>query len=141
MATPHPLTTTASGADVRVRFCPSPTGLPHVGTVRTALQTIFVSDANWKTRMAAYNEAIAAQRATPPVRLTRREIQCLKWAAAGKTDAEIGDIVQISLPTVRFHITNAARKLDVSGRSQAVHRAATLGYIGSLEAPRPQVTT
>ncbi|WEG07409.1 glutamate--tRNA ligase [Microbacterium horticulturae] len=36
-ATPHPLTTTASGSDVRVRFCPSPTGLPHVGMVRTAL--------------------------------------------------------------------------------------------------------
>jgi glutamyl-tRNA synthetase len=28
---------TASGADVRVRFCPSPTGTPHVGLVRTAL--------------------------------------------------------------------------------------------------------
>ena len=24
-------------ADVRVRFCPSPTGIPHVGMVRTAL--------------------------------------------------------------------------------------------------------
>ncbi|MFT4212391.1 MAG: glutamate--tRNA ligase [Microbacterium sp.] len=35
--TPDPRTTTASGADVRVRFCPSPTGLPHVGMVRTAL--------------------------------------------------------------------------------------------------------
>ncbi|MFJ6679206.1 glutamate--tRNA ligase [Microbacterium sp. NPDC091382] len=34
---PHTLTTTASGSDVRVRFCPSPTGLPHVGMVRTAL--------------------------------------------------------------------------------------------------------
>ena len=32
-----PRTTTATGADVRVRFCPSPTGLPHVGMVRTAL--------------------------------------------------------------------------------------------------------
>ncbi len=32
-----PRTTTASGADVRVRFCPSPTGLPHVGMIRTAL--------------------------------------------------------------------------------------------------------
>lgn len=32
----HP-TTTATGADVRVRFCPSPTGTPHVGLVRTAL--------------------------------------------------------------------------------------------------------
>jgi glutamyl-tRNA synthetase len=29
--------TTATGADVRVRFCPSPTGTPHVGMVRTAL--------------------------------------------------------------------------------------------------------
>ena len=28
---------TATGADVRVRFCPSPTGNPHVGLVRTAL--------------------------------------------------------------------------------------------------------
>ena len=34
---PDPRTTTASGTDVRVRFCPSPTGLPHVGMVRTAL--------------------------------------------------------------------------------------------------------
>ncbi len=28
---------TATGKDVRVRFCPSPTGTPHVGMVRTAL--------------------------------------------------------------------------------------------------------
>lgn len=37
MATPDLRTTTATGADVRVRFCPSPTGLPHVGLIRTAL--------------------------------------------------------------------------------------------------------
>ncbi|MFD1720007.1 glutamate--tRNA ligase [Amnibacterium endophyticum] len=36
MADAHPFST-ATGADVRVRFCPSPTGLPHVGLVRTAL--------------------------------------------------------------------------------------------------------
>ena len=30
-------TSTAEGTDVRVRFCPSPTGTPHVGLVRTAL--------------------------------------------------------------------------------------------------------
>ena len=29
--------TDATGADVKVRFCPSPTGLPHVGLIRTAL--------------------------------------------------------------------------------------------------------
>lgn len=29
--------TNATGADIKVRFCPSPTGTPHVGLVRTAL--------------------------------------------------------------------------------------------------------
>ncbi len=32
-STPTPVT----GSDVRVRFCPSPTGTPHVGLIRTAL--------------------------------------------------------------------------------------------------------
>jgi glutamyl-tRNA synthetase len=36
MPNAHPFTN-ATGSDVRVRFCPSPTGLPHVGMVRTAL--------------------------------------------------------------------------------------------------------
>jgi glutamyl-tRNA synthetase len=36
-SSPDPRTTTATGADVRVRFCPSPTGTPHVGLIRTAL--------------------------------------------------------------------------------------------------------
>ncbi|MGL4339775.1 MAG: glutamate--tRNA ligase [Rhodoglobus sp.] len=31
------LFTSATGTDVRVRFCPSPTGTPHVGLIRTAL--------------------------------------------------------------------------------------------------------
>lgn len=31
------LFSTATGADIRVRFCPSPTGTPHVGLIRTAL--------------------------------------------------------------------------------------------------------
>lgn len=34
--TSHPFST-ATGTDVRVRFCPSPTGTPHVGLIRTAL--------------------------------------------------------------------------------------------------------
>ncbi|TDP89276.1 glutamyl-tRNA synthetase [Leucobacter luti] len=35
--TDAPKFSTATGSDVRVRFCPSPTGTPHVGMVRTAL--------------------------------------------------------------------------------------------------------
>lgn len=80
--------------------------------------------------VAADHDHRARTSAAAPVQLTRREIQCLKWGSAGKTDAEISVIMSISVPTVRFHMTNAARKLNVNGRSQAIYRAATLGYVG-----------
>jgi DNA-binding CsgD family transcriptional regulator len=84
--------------------------------------------------LAAYQDA-ESEGAGPPVRLTRREIQCLKWVAAGKTDAETGQIIAVSTPTVRFHLRNAARKLGATGRAQALNRAAGLGYVGAF---RPQ---
>lgn len=78
--------------------------------------------------MAAYNDRGLSSDGL--VHLTRREIQCLKWAAKGKTDGEIAEIVKISMPTVRFHMRNAADKMGVVGRPQAVHRASVLGYVG-----------
>lgn len=80
--------------------------------------------------IAAYHDARGELPAAGGARLTRREIQCLKWAAAGKTDDVIAELVHISTPTVRFHLKNAAAKLNVVGRSQAVREAAALGYVG-----------
>ena len=67
---------------------------------------------------------------TPPQTLTRREVQCLRWAAAGKTDSEIGIILSLSVSTVRFHLRNAGGKLSTSGRAQAIQAAAGYGFIG-----------
>lgn len=55
--------------------------------------------------------------------LSPREVECLSWAAAGKTDAEIGRILTISPRTTRFHIENAKKKLGVATRVQAVAEA------------------
>lgn len=55
--------------------------------------------------------------------LSPREIECLSWAAAGKTDAEVGKILEISPRTTRFHIENAKKKLGVATRVQAVAEA------------------
>jgi LuxR family transcriptional regulator, quorum-sensing system regulator CciR len=63
------------------------------------------------------------------VALSRREVECLRWAAVGKTDLEIGLIISRSRATIRFHITNATTKLDAVSRSQAVFKAAQLGFI------------
>lgn len=73
---------------------------------------------------------------TPPSRLlpsgsklSKREVECLLWAAMGKTDIEISMIIKRSRATVRFHIHNASIKLDAVNRSQAVFKATQLGYI------------
>ena len=62
--------------------------------------------------------------------LTKREVECLRWAAIGKTDREISLILSRSHATVRFHIQNAGEKLDAVNRSQTIFKAAQLGYLG-----------
>lgn len=67
-------------------------------------------------------------------RLSKREVECLRWAAVGKTDVEIALILNRSCATVRFHIHNAATKLEAVNRSQTVFKATQLGYLGSVAA-------
>jgi len=62
-------------------------------------------------------------------RFTRREIQCLKLAAAGKTDDEIGTLLDLAIPTVRFHLKKAGEKLGESGRLRTVQHATALGFV------------
>jgi LuxR family quorum-sensing system transcriptional regulator CciR len=66
------------------------------------------------------------------VRLSMRENECLRWAAVGKTDSEIAVILSRSCATIRFHIHNAAMKLNAVNRSQAIFKAGQLGYLGSV---------
>lgn len=67
-------------------------------------------------------------------RLSKREVECLRWAAVGKTDVEISLILSRSCATVRFHIHNAATKLQAVNRSQTVFKATQLGYLGNVAA-------
>jgi LuxR family quorum sensing-dependent transcriptional regulator len=63
------------------------------------------------------------------VPLTEREVECLHWAARGKTNAEIGLIANISRHTVNTHIENAKAKLGVATRMQAAILAHKLGLM------------
>jgi DNA-binding NarL/FixJ family response regulator len=57
------------------------------------------------------------------VALTDREIECLTWAARGKTSNEIAQIAGTSKRNVDFHIETACRKLNVATRVQAAVKA------------------
>jgi DNA-binding CsgD family transcriptional regulator len=64
-------------------------------------------------------------------RLSKREVECLRWAAIGKTDKEISLILSLSHATVRYHVQRAGEKLNAVNRSQAVFKAGQLGYLGA----------
>ena len=61
--------------------------------------------------------------------LTARESEILLWTARGKTAWEIGEILEISDETVRFHLKNATRKFGVFSKHQAVVQAIVGGMI------------
>jgi DNA-binding response OmpR family regulator len=63
------------------------------------------------------------------VALSDREIECLTWAARGKTSTEIAQIIDIIKRNVDFHIETACRKLNVSTRIQAAIKAVSGGII------------
>ncbi|MEO8671408.1 MAG: LuxR family transcriptional regulator [Tahibacter sp.] len=79
---------------------------------------------------AGHTHAARAEAPDTP-NLTAREIECLHWAAAGKTSWEIGRVLGVSERTVVFHLQNAAHKFGVSGRQPAIARAIALGMIES----------
>ena len=59
----------------------------------------------------------------PTENLSSREVECLRWSAAGKSSEEIAIILDLSAHTVVGYLKSAMRKLDSVNRMQAIARA------------------
>jgi DNA-binding CsgD family transcriptional regulator len=66
---------------------------------------------------------------TPPVKLSKREEQCLIWAARGKTYQDISDILNISFGSVKSYLDTARHKLNCINLTHAVAVAIATGVI------------
>ncbi|ENO87283.1 helix-turn-helix transcriptional regulator [Thauera linaloolentis] len=96
---------------------------------RTYRETYLISHA-FITHADALESARRRGRAQAAAdRLSPREIECLGWAAQGKTEEDIALILGRSRETVHFHLNNALRKLDACNRTHAVAIACSLGLI------------
>ena len=83
----------------------------------------------WSLRVHERCRAIAGQAMViaPHEMPTARELECLRWVAAGKTDPEIAVLLQISRATVKDHVDSGRRKLGAQTRPQAVARLVLAG--------------
>lgn len=77
-------------------------------------------------------------RFSSPPHLNRRELQCLRLAAAGKTDSEIALILGISPETARQYAKSARAAYDVVTRTQLVVLALRDDWISFDEALDPR---
>jgi NarL family two-component system response regulator LiaR len=61
--------------------------------------------------------------------LTRREREILGMVAKGGSNGDLARALWVTEQTVKFHLSNIYRKLEVTNRTQAAHRGWELGLI------------
>ena len=101
-----------------------------------------LEEADWQGEESWFRRVIAAARLQaarypfylqPPLSteeaLTANELQVLRLMCADKSNAEIGEILDIKLPTVKTHVSHILTKLNVSRRSEAKTAARKLWLV------------
>jgi DNA-binding NarL/FixJ family response regulator len=72
----------------------------------------------------------STEAATAAPRLTRREREILRLVGEGCSNAQVAGILCVTEQTVKFHLSNVYRKLEVSNRTEASRWAQMHGLLG-----------
>jgi len=76
-------------------------------------------DGEWLVVLREASDAAMIEAMTLAFRLTAREAEVLYWVVKGKTNRDIGDILNLSPRTVTKHLEHVFQKLDVETRTAA----------------------
>jgi transcriptional regulator EpsA len=102
-----------------------------LGTKQTYLADLVVPylHASWVRSQVTWPLERAGVKPARTGLLTPREQQILQWIYHGKSNIEIGMILEISPLTVKNHVQKTLRKLNVLNRTQAVGKALALRLV------------
>jgi DNA-binding NarL/FixJ family response regulator len=94
--------------------------------IETLVQAIItvVSGGVWFSRSIANRLANASSRPD----FTERELDVLNVLALGASNEDIADRLSVTERTVRYHLKNIYRKIDVSSRGEGIAWAVRAGY-------------
>jgi DNA-binding NarL/FixJ family response regulator len=110
------------------------------GAVAYVIKTALPADIRTGVRQAFRSSIFlpSPRRAVPPPKepqtvngeaLTRREVEILKLAAEGPSNAELARKLWVTEQTVKFHLSNIYRKLGVANRTEASRWAQVNGLL------------
>ena len=95
-------------------------------------------DTSCTRRRASARSIVPGAVATEHSSLTERELEILQLVASGATNADIARQLWITQQTVKFHVSNVYRKLDVGNRTEACHYAHVNGLVATPGPPPPR---
>jgi two-component system response regulator DevR len=98
------------------------------------IRAVARGESGFDSRSAAVVRALAAGKAAPSAgderpALTEREREVVRLIAEGLTNREIGQSIFVSESTVKFHVRNVMRKLDVHHRAEVAYAGSRLGLL------------
>ena len=68
-------------------------------------------------------------------KLTRRELEILELVSGGRSNRQVAEILWVADQTVKFHLANIYRKLNVRSRSEAARWARENGLLDVVVEP------
>jgi DNA-binding NarL/FixJ family response regulator len=76
----------------------------------------------------------------PATELTRREHEILKLVAEGYSNSQLAKMLWVTEQTVKFHLSNIYRKLDVANRTEASRWAQVHGLLPAQRETEPALS-
>ena len=102
----------------------------HPDDLRSAIRQAFAHSVYLPgSRPAAAQAARVATEDLPD--LTRRELEILQLVAEGHSNTQLAKMLWVTEQTVKFHLSNVYRKLDVANRTEASRWAQLHGLLAS----------
>lgn len=110
------------------------TGVISKATPPVALVTLLRETLNGHIFHKFASSSATVKREAEPIAggdlpLTTREVEILQLVAAGSTNSEVARKLWVTEQTVKFHLRNIYRKLDVANRTEASHFAHVNGLV------------
>jgi DNA-binding NarL/FixJ family response regulator len=82
-------------------------------------------------RHQAHSAPMAQESKEPAADLTRRELEILKLVAEGHSNSQLARMLWVTEQTVKFHLSNIYRKLNVANRTEASRWAQLNGLLSA----------
>lgn len=76
-----------------------------------------------------HNSSLAKKKANKHMKVTKREVEVLRWLEQGKSTWDVSVILNRSEGVIKYHVANLMEKLSAQNRTQAVAIAIRQGLI------------